>query len=183
MSQPSSEQIIEALLFTTPSGLKASDIAQVLGLERKQVQLILGQLKRDYEATGRAFELVSTGGGYLLRTRSVYQEWIQATKTIRPTKLSPSSMETLAIIAYHQPVTRADIEEIRGVDCSYGVKSLLEKGLIRIAGKKDTPGRPMIFATAKRFLEVFGIQKISELPRPEEYDLAAAQPDLSAQDS
>jgi len=183
MSQPSNQQIIEALLFTTPLGLKVSDIASVLGLDKPEVKTALAELQADYEATGRAFELVSTGGGYLLRTKSEYQDWIQATKTVRPTKLSPGAMETLAIVAYHQPVTRSDIEEIRGVDCSYGVKSLLEKGLIRITGKKDAPGRPMIFGTSKRFLEVFGIKKLAELPRPEEYDLASAQADNPVEES
>jgi len=84
-------------------------------------------------------------------------------------------MESLAIVAYHQPVTRAEVEEIRGVDSSYALKSLLEKDLIQIAGKKEAPGKPMLFATSKRFLEAFGFLSLKELPRPEEYDLG--QPD------
>ncbi|MDT8446431.1 MAG: SMC-Scp complex subunit ScpB [bacterium] len=172
MNRPQTTQIVEALLFSSRQGLSVPEIAKLLELEKSEVRGHLARLQEEYNQQGRAFELVEVGGGFLLRTRMAYKEWVLQSKSVRQVRLSPGLMETLAIIAYKQPVTRAAIEEIRGVDSSYAVKSLLERDLLRITGKLDAPGRPMLFGTSRRFLEAFGLKDLKDLPRPEEYDLS-----------
>ncbi|OGH03479.1 MAG: SMC-Scp complex subunit ScpB [Candidatus Lambdaproteobacteria bacterium RIFOXYD1_FULL_56_27] len=175
MTSPSTRQIVEALLFSTRQGLTLKEMAEILEADKREISLALAELGEEYRSQGRAFELAETGGGYLLRTQEAYKGWVSRSKSVRQVRLGPGLMESLAIVAYHQPVTRAEVEEIRGVDSSYALKSLLEKDLIQIAGKKEAPGKPMLFATSKRFLEAFGFLSLKELPRPEEYDLG--QPD------
>ncbi len=172
LQTPDLGQLVEAILFTQSKTLTLPEIAKVLQVEdRARIKEEIGKLNQAYEETGRTFFIQNIAGGYLLTTRSEFQPWIVATKKVRPITLSPSVMETLSIIAYKQPVTRNDVEEVRSVDASYAVRSLLDKGLIRIQGRKEVPGRPLLYGTSKRFLEVFGFKTLGELPRPEEFDL------------
>jgi len=113
---------------------------------------------------GRGVELREVAGGYQLRTRPELGPWLARLETQRPVRFSRPALEALAIVAYRQPVTRAEIEEVRGVDCGGVLKSLLDKGLVRIVGKKDVPGRPLLYGTSRRFLEAFGLASLGELP-------------------
>jgi segregation and condensation protein B len=109
-------------------------------------------------------ELVEVAGGYQFRTKPQWAQWVNRLKKTKPVKLSQSALETLAIIAYQQPVIRPTIEVIRGVDSGWVIRSLLEKGLIRIVGRKEIPGRPLIYGTTKTFLELFNLNTLSDLP-------------------
>ncbi|NQU64819.1 MAG: SMC-Scp complex subunit ScpB, partial [SAR324 cluster bacterium] len=119
----------------------------------------------------RAFHIQQVADGYQLRTDAHFQKWIKKGRIVKPVQLSQSVMETLAIIAYQQPVTRAEIEDIRTVDTTYALRSLLNKKLIRILGRKEIMGRPLLYGSSKFFLEVFGFNSISDLPRPEDFDI------------
>jgi segregation and condensation protein B len=120
------------------------------------------------------------GGGYRLRTDPENAPWVRTLTQRRPVRLSRAALETVAIVAYRQPVTRADVDEIRGVESSVVLRSLLEKELLRIAGRKEEPGRPMLYATTRRFLEVFGLSSLSDLPSIQEFKSLAVgeQPGL-----
>jgi len=179
MQEPKLTQLVEALLFSSPKSLTLPEIAKALHADKDAVKDAWEELGSFYRHSERAFGLQKLAGGYLLATEAHYKPWITQIKEIRPLRLSAGALETLAIIAYKQPITKADMEEIRGVDASYAVKSLLDKGLIRIAGRKEIPGRPLLYCTNRNFLEVFGFKSLGELPRPEELDLteADAEPD------
>lgn len=165
-------QIVEAILFSSRSALTAKQIAGIVGIrETNQIKKLINDLNLFYKRHSRAFFIEKVGGGYQLRTLREYQTWIKKGKVVRPFQLSQTVMETLAIVAYQQPVTRAEIEEIRSVDATYALKTLLDKKLIKIVGRKDIIGRPILYATSKLFLELFGFNSINDLPRPEDFDL------------
>jgi segregation and condensation protein B len=124
----------------------------------------------DYEARQGGFYLNQVAGGYQIRTRSEYTQWIKRLLQPRPLRLSKAALETLAIIAYKQPVIRSDVEHIRGVDCGGVLRVLLERKFIRVLGRKEIPGRPLIYATTKRFLEVFDLKNLKDLPTPKEIE-------------
>ncbi|MDH5560948.1 MAG: SMC-Scp complex subunit ScpB [Deltaproteobacteria bacterium] len=171
MEDASLTQIIEALLFSSNRALTVKEISKVTGTEDRSLILnAINELNEFYDLNERAFFIQNIAGGFQLRTDIKFKSWIQKSKTVKPLQLSTSLMETLSIIAYQQPITRAEIESIRSVDSSYAVKSLLDKKLIRISGKKDLPGRPLIYATSSLFLEYFGIKNLKELPLLEDID-------------
>jgi segregation and condensation protein B len=122
------------------------------------------ELGREYEEQGRAFEIWEVAGGYQLRTRPEYASYLRLLHRERPLRLSRAALETLAVVAYRQPVTRAEIEAVRGVEVDAVIRSLLDRQLVRIAGHREVPGRPMLYATTKRFLEVFGLGRLDDLP-------------------
>jgi segregation and condensation protein B len=124
----------------------------------------------DYETRQGGFYLNLVAGGYQIRTRPEYMEYIKRLLQPKPQRLSKAALETLAIIAYKQPVIRADIEHLRGVDCGGVLRVLLERKFIRVLGRKEIPGRPLIYATTKRFLEVFGLKNLKDLPTPKEIE-------------
>jgi len=130
------------------------------GLVRELVE----ELNAEYEAQERAFEICEVGGGFQIRTRMDLSEHVRALQPKRAVRLSRASLETLAVVAYKQPVTRAEIEHVRGVDAGAVVRTLLERNLVRIAGHREIPGRPMLYATTKRFLEIFGLASLEDLP-------------------
>jgi segregation and condensation protein B len=134
-----------------------------------QVVPLLAELGEEYRHTGRGFMLVALAEGYQLRTRPEHAEMVRRLQASRPVRMSRAAMETLAIIAYRQPVTRADIDYLRGVDSGGVVKSLLDKRLVRILGKMDMPGRPLLYGTSREFLEFFGLQSLDELPTLKEF--------------
>jgi len=157
--------IIEALIFISESPVSLESIHEVLGdISKRDLQDLLAEMIRDYQTASRGFNLIEVGGGYQFRTRTEYAEWIKKLKKIKPFSLSQPSLETLAIVAYKQPVLRTEIEKIRGVDSGGVLRTLLEKKLIKILGKKDVPGKPLVYGTSKRFLEMFGLKDLSSLP-------------------
>jgi segregation and condensation protein B len=170
--------IIEALLFASQEPLAVSQIQGILKCDdRVEILQVIEGLQGEYESLNRAFHIVEVAGGYQLRSRPDLAPWIRKLKKQRGAYLTQASLETLAIIAYKQPVTRAEIEYIRGVDCGAVLRGLLEKGLLKILGRKDVPGRPLIYGTSKRFLEVFGLKSLSGLPDLSEIrELEALQP-------
>ncbi len=157
--------IIESLLFASDTPLTVDKIKAILEVkDRNAVQDALKSLAEDCDSQERGFFLREVAGGYQLRTRPEYRQWVRRMKQSRPARLSRAAMETLAIIAYKQPVLRTDVEHLRGVDSGGILRTLLEKGIIRVLGRKDLPGRPMVYGTTKRFLEVFDMKDLSDLP-------------------
>jgi segregation and condensation protein B len=168
--------IVEALLFSSEKPLNARDIHAVMPeISMTDISSALKVLKYEFEAFGRSFYLREISGGYQFRSRSDYSPYILKMLQASPTRLSRATMETLAIIAYKQPVLRQEIERIRGVDVGGVLKTLLEKGLIRIMGRKNLPGRPLVYGTTKKFLEVFDLKDLESLPKLKEIDALGAE--------
>ena len=170
------KNIIESLLFVADEPLTLDRIREVLEFDdRKTIRKALNELQADYEARSNAFVLREVAGGFQFRSRPEYVPWIKKLIRPKPARLSKAALETLAIIAYKQPVIRSDIEQLRGVDCGGVLRMLLERNLIRVLGRKEIPGRPIIYATTKQFLEVFDLKNLKDLPTPKEIeDLAKA---------
>ena len=161
--------IIEALLFSSDKPLTIKDFRSILPDEdASDIKSALKVLEHDYESLDRSFTLKEVAKGFQLRSRSEYGAYILRMLQSTPNRLSRASMETLAIIAYKQPILRHEIERLRGVDVGGILRTLMEKGLIKIMGRKNLPGRPLIYGTTKRFLEVFDLKDISSLPKLKE---------------
>ncbi|MBW2107380.1 MAG: SMC-Scp complex subunit ScpB [Deltaproteobacteria bacterium] len=157
--------IIESLLFASDTPLTVDNIRAVLETgDRRSIRAALESLARDYDTQKRGFFLSEVAGGYQLRTRPEYRQWARRLKKTKPARLSRAAMETLAIVAYKQPVLRSDIEHLRGVDCGGTLRTLLERGVVRVLGRKDLPGRPLVYGTSKRFLEMFDLKDLNNLP-------------------
>lgn len=157
--------IIEAILFASEAPLTAERVAQIIpDTEKKEIAALLEKLVREHEARGGGFCLAEVAGGFQFRTRQDMAPWIRKLKAARPAMLSPAALETLAVVAYRQPLVKSEIDRIRGVDASGALKGLLDKKLVRIVGRKDVPGKPIIYGTTKKFLEVFNLRDLSELP-------------------
>jgi len=157
--------ILESIIFVSPSPVKLETLVEILPESNREMILEgLHRIEEEYEATSRGVELVEVAGGYQFRTKPVWAEWVARLKKAKTVKFSQSALETLAIIAYRQPVIRPQIEEIRGVDCGWVLRSLMEKGLVKILGRKDLPGRPIIYGTTKGFLELFNLNSLADLP-------------------
>lgn len=168
---PIDTRLLEALLVGTHSPLTAGRLAELMGLDTtKAIRKGIKLLNAKYEQTDSAFRIEQVAGGYQILTlpefgdhlKKLYQKEIDA-------KLSKAALETLAIIAYKQPILRADIEAVRGVACGETVRSLMEKHLVKIAGRAEEPGRPILYGTTKRFLELFGLNTLKDLPQPENF--------------
>lgn len=163
--------IIESLLFVSDTPLTIDKLKTVLEtVDAKEIRDNLNALADYYEARGGGFRLCEVAGGWQLRTRSRYHEYIKRMLQPAPQRLSRAALETLAIVAYNQPIIRADIEHIRGVDCGGMLRQLLERKLIRVLGRKEMPGRPLIYATSKLFLELFELKNLKDLPTPKEIE-------------
>lgn len=157
--------ILEALIFASEVPLTLERAAEIMPeAEKKEIVTLLEELVRQYEVRGGGICLVEVAGGYQFRTRQDLAPWIRKLKAARPAMLSPAALETLAVVAYRQPLVKSEIDRIRGVDASGALKGLLEKKLVRIVGRKDVPGKPIIYGTTKKFLEVFNLKDLSELP-------------------
>ena len=162
--------VLEALLFSTHHPLTAQRLAELMDLPRQSpLRKAIKSLNLAYEESGRSFRIEQVAGGYQMLTLPEHGETLKRLhqKEI-DTKLSKSAVETLAIIAYKQPVLRADVEAIRGVMCGETIRSLMEKHLVRIGGRAELPGRPILYGTTKRFLELFGLNTLKDLPQAEE---------------
>lgn len=161
--------IIESLLFVSEVPLSLAKMKSILSMyTHVEITEALEQLRQEYAGDGHGFSLAEVAQGYQFRSKPEYGEWIRKLKRITPARLSQPALETLAIIAYKQPILRAEIESIRGVDVGGVLRLLLEKKLIKILGRKNVPGRPIIYGTTQRFLEVFSLKDISSLPTMEE---------------
>ena len=160
---------IEALVFVSETPLKAERIAEILEIKNSEVMKSLQELAGLYAQKESGLQLEEVAEGFQFRTRPESADYIQKLIHSRPYRFSRAALETLAIIAYRQPVTRAEVEYLRGVDSGGVFKTLLEKQLIRILGKKDVPGRPLIYGTTREFLEFFGLRDLSTLPTLKEF--------------
>jgi len=160
--------IIESLLFVSTEPLSVQDIGKLIDLEKKDIQEIILEIQEEYEKDCHGFQLTQVAGGYLFTTKVQYEPYIE--KLLKPqlNTLSHAALETLAIIAYKQPITRGEIEGIRGVKVDKIVSTLVEKKLIEEIGRKEGPGRPIIYGTTKEFLKYFGLNDISQLPKIED---------------
>jgi segregation and condensation protein B len=159
------KSVIESLIFVSEAPLTLDRLCSILEeYERADIKDALGELAKDYEEAGRGIVLSEVAGGWQLRSRPENADYLRRMNRSRTYRFSQSSLETLAIIAYRQPITRAEVEYLRGVDSGGVLKTLLEKKLIRILGKKDIPGRPLIYGTSREFLEVFNLKDLASLP-------------------
>lgn len=173
--QENLNNIIESLLFVSEEPLTVDKFKQILEtVEAKEIRASLQSLVEEYEARGGGFKLAEVAGGWQLRSRPEYNEWLKRMLQPPPQRLSKAALETLAIIAYNQPIIRADIEHIRGVDAGGVLRQLLERKLIRVLGRKEIPGRPLIYATTKLFLELFELKDLKDLPSPKEIEEMSA---------
>jgi segregation and condensation protein B len=160
---------VEAMLFASDAPLPASRIASVAELPASRVKKAIASLNERYGEIGSSFRIEEIAGGYQMLTLPAYNDVLgQLFAARKDSRLSQPAMETLAIIAYRQPILRADIEAIRGVACGEVLRGLLEKNLIKIVGRAEVIGRPMLYGTTKTFLEVFGLASLDDLPRVEE---------------
>ena len=167
-------QIVEALLFASDAPLSAPDIARVdERLDEDTVEAVIQELRGEYEETERAFQIYEVAGGYQLLTRPEFAEAIERAQIAsRPQRLSSAALETLAVIAYRQPIGRAEIEEIRGVNIGGVLKLLHDRGLIEVTGRGEGLGRPLLYGTTPAFLEHFALRHLDELPRADELAVA-----------
>jgi segregation and condensation protein B len=159
--------LLEALVFASDKPIKAGELAKSATAPTKQVKELLEELKTDYAARG--LQLDEVAGGWIFRTNAAYAPFVRDLTKQRPVKLTRAQIETLAILAYRQPITRPEIDDIRGVDCGPVLKLLLERDLVRILGKKDEPGRPWLYGTTSQFLEFFGLKSLRDLPTLREF--------------
>jgi segregation and condensation protein B len=167
-------KLLEAALFASPRPIPTDELA-TLDSEASPaaLQAALDELREHYDVGGHAVELVDAGGGWQILTRPEYTEAIErAQMAVRPRRLSPAALETLAIVAYRQPIGRAEVEEIRGVDVGSVLKSLHERGLIDVVGRSEALGRPLLYGTTDAFLEQFALRHLEELPRTDELAVA-----------
>ena len=162
--------VVEALIFASSKPLTPAEIRKVTKvLTVSQIEKIVAELKAEYQATGRCFELLEIAGGYELSTKKEFAAWILKIELQRKARqATQSALETLAILAYKQPLTRAEIESLRGVDTSGVLSTLMEKNFIKIVGKKEVPGRPFMYGTTEKFLEHFGLKQLQDLPSIDE---------------
>lgn len=162
--------ILESLLFISGEPLSLERIAQILeGVEKKLIRETIQGLAQEYAEKEQGLRIAEVAGGYQLESAKENAEYIARLIKTRPLRLTRPSLETLAIIAYRQPITRLEVDQIRGVDSSGVIKTLLEYGFIQIMGRKDVPGRPLIYGTARRFLEFFRLKSLSDLPGLEDF--------------
>lgn len=164
--------IVESLIFAAEEPITLRKLTDIIeGVDSAQIQEAITQLKNDYDVQGRSFQIEEIAGGYQLFTRPEYYEWIaKLRKKSGETKLSQAALETLAIIAYKQPILRADLEAIRGVQSGQIIRLLMEKDLVKVVGRDESLGHPLLYGTTKKFLEYFGLKDIKDLPKIEELE-------------
>lgn len=177
------KSILESLLFVSDSPMTLDRLCSILEeYDREDIRTSLHELKFDYDTTERGIFLAEVAKGFQFRTREENSEFVRRLVKTKASRFSQSALETLAIIAYRQPITRAEIEYLRGVDSGGVLKTLLEKKLIKILGKKDIPGRPLIYGTTRTFLEIFSLKDLKSLPTLREIEDLAAEGILEQQE-
>ncbi len=169
------KRIIEAYIFAAETPLSLERLCVLLEKPRGEVREVVEQLQVDFTEGHRGFYLAEIAGGFQFRTDAALAPWLRKLSKERPFRFSQAALETLAIIAYRQPVTRAEIEYLRGVDSGGVMKTLLEKNLLKILGKKDVPGRPLMYGTSRQFLELFGLKDLHDLPTLKEFSALAPE--------
>jgi segregation and condensation protein B len=186
------KEIIEALLFATDEPLAVRQIIDIFGILEEgekpkkinpdTVLACIEELNREFEQTNRSIRVVKVAGGYQFATRQEFGVWLgKMVKEKSKRKLSVSALETLAVIAYKQPVTKPEVEAIRGVNADYVLHSLLERNMVTIVGRAATPGRPLLYGTTKDFLKHFGINDLSDLPKPREINELMAEAEFEVE--
>ncbi|MDD8021205.1 MAG: SMC-Scp complex subunit ScpB [Acidobacteriota bacterium] len=162
--------ILEVLIFLSQEPLTVDKMREVLGeIPEDELQAVLQALMAEFSREEHGIQIVRSAGGYLFTTKPEHDQWIKRLLQIeKKARLSVAGLETLSIIAYHQPVTQAEVSAIRSVDSTYSIKSLLQKKLIKIVGRKKAPGNPLVYRTSEKFLEYFGLNSLDDLPREEE---------------
>jgi segregation and condensation protein B len=164
LSSENYKAILECLLFVAPEPLKLEDLMEVAGLNKQDLEIILAELINEYQSPNRGIQLVKIAGGLQLMTKPEFAPYIEKIYKPHFAMLSQAALETLSIIAYRQPVTRAEIEQIRGVKVEGVLTSLLEKKLVKECGRRNSPGRPILYGTTKEFLIYFGLKSLDDLP-------------------
>lgn len=164
--------IVECLIFAAEEPITLRKLTEIIeGADSSQIEEAITQLKKDYDAQGRSFQIEEIAGGYQLFTKSEYYEWAaKLRKKSGETKLSQAALETLAVIAYKQPVLRADVEAIRGVQSGQIIRLLMDRDLVKVVGRDESLGHPLLYGTTKKFLEYFGLKDIKDLPKIEELE-------------
>lgn len=187
MEHQTLKSIVESLIFVAEEPMTIGSLSLVLGeagVEKTAIAQAIDALIAEYATRGGGIALREVAGGYQFRTQPFAAEWIARLNVPKPVRLSQPALETLAIVAYRQPLVRADVEEIRGVDCGGVLKTLLERNLVRIVGKRDDPGTPLLYGTTREFLSLFNLQGLRELPTLREFRAleqpAAALPEDNA---
>jgi len=171
MSAPRLKSILESLIFISDVPVSFDRLCGILGdYAREDIRSALDALQEEYGKPGRGVFLAEVAKGYQFRTSEENGEYVRRLYKTKVSRFSQSALETLAIVAYRQPITRAEIEYLRGVDSGGVIKTLLEKKLVRILGKKDIPGRPLIYGTTREFLEIFGLKDLKALPTLKEIE-------------
>jgi segregation and condensation protein B len=170
--------LVEAILLVTDEPLPARKLARTAGLaDAAEARRLLRRLQESYERDGSAFQVEELAGGFQLLTRPQFHRWLVRLRSSGDElRLSGAARETLAIVAYRQPIMRADVEAIRGVHCGDMLHLLMDRGLIRIAGRHDSLGRPVLYGTTRKFLQVFGLRSLKDLPQVVELQAPPAQP-------
>jgi segregation and condensation protein B len=167
---------IEALIFASPQAVSIADIKLVLEeamqteVSEADIRASIETLKNQYQAEQFSFELLEIAGGYQFLTKGAFHHTIAVhLKQTTRKRLSQAALETLAIVAYKQPVSKSELEDIRGVNCDYALQKLLEKELVFITGRSEGPGRPLLYATTEKFMDYFGINSLTDLPKPKDF--------------
>ena len=162
--------IVESLLFVNENPIESKELAEILGLDKKEIEQNLEEIAKEYRQRNSGICIVKVAGGYQMCAHPDSEEWVRKMYHERNRyRLSHASLETLAIIAYKQPITRPEIESIRGVNTDGVIRHLLELGLIKEAGRKEVPGRPFLYVTTRKFLEYFGLNSLDDLPKLEDF--------------
>lgn len=182
MEKTELKQAVETLLFITDQPIGIAKITQTIGAkDRDEVESAVREIKKDYEERGAAIQVLEIAEGYQMATKSDYAQYVRTLfKEKMAMRLSTAALETLSIVAYKQPLTRAEIEQIRGVEVIAALETLLEKGLIRVAGRKESVGRPLLYGTSPDFLRRFGLRSLEDLPPLDEFKVAGGEKETMA---
>ncbi|MBF0525741.1 MAG: SMC-Scp complex subunit ScpB [Deltaproteobacteria bacterium] len=178
MSEDDLKLIVESLVFASDVPVTPEDIQKTLGhANRAEIMQALAELAADFDRLDRSFHLREVAGGYQFRTRPGFKGYISKMKAAAPVRMSRAALEALAVIAYKQPVLRIEVDQVRGVESGGIIRTLMERGLVKIVGRKDLPGRPMIYGTTRRFLEVFELSDLKDLPSLKEIEAMSSATD------
>jgi segregation and condensation protein B len=171
MEREELKSVIESLLFVADGPLTLHRLAEVVdGADRDEIAAVMREIQEEFESGRRGVRVAEVAGGYQLRTAATNAPWVKKLLGGRPPRMSRATLETLAIIAYRQPITKAEIEAIRGVDVDGVINTLLERNLIRAVARKDVPGRPFLYGTTAEFLQLFNLKDLSHLPTLKEME-------------
>jgi len=175
--------ILETLFFVSDSPIRFETLVEILPESNKEaIAEGIRQIQEEYENPSKGIELREIAGGYQFRTKPNWAGWVGRLKKVKAIKLSQAALETLAIVAYRQPVIRPAVEEVRGVDSGSVLHTLMEKGLVKMMGRKDLPGRPIVYGTTKAFLELFGLNTLSDLPSLKEIQTPPTPEEISKEE-